>query len=171
MLKTKDSSQAFNWKQSKAEALRFSPVPSEAAWTGEVKKFAIYSAGVPALTVGQQILPHHCPSSKAVVGLLHFTPNGHLIFGLKASKAICYQWLKEDSIACWWETTKCSGSWENSVSWGQLPSEVKEATVRLGEPTADKQQEGREESNPPMPTLLLRAAGRACEERDRNNWV
>jgi len=49
--------------------------------------------------MGEQILLHHCLSSKPV-GLLHFSPYGHLIFGLKPPKAIHYKQLREDRVAC-----------------------------------------------------------------------
>lgn len=74
----------------------------------------ICNVAVPPQTVGQQNLPHHCLSSKPV-GLLHCTPYGRLIFGLKSPKAIHYQQLREERVARCWETTKHTSSWENSV--------------------------------------------------------
>lgn len=64
---------------------------------GEAKK--IYNIAVPPQTAGEQSLPHRCLSSKPV-GLPHFTPYGHLIFGLISPKAIRYQRLREDRVAC-----------------------------------------------------------------------
>lgn len=131
----------------------------------------ICNIAVPPQTVGEQNLLHHCLSSKPV-GLLHFTPYGRLIFDLKSPKAIRYQQLREDRVACWWETTKHSSSWENSVFCeASSLQKLKRQWFTLGSQQPISSRRGGTRATPPCPTLLLRAAGRACGGRDRNSWV
>lgn len=105
--------------------------------------------------VREQNLLLHCPSSKSI-GLLHFTPCGHLIFGLKSPKAICYQQLREDRVACWWETRKHSSSWENSVFCeAGFPNTSKRQQFALGSRQPISSRRGGRRQTPLCPAFLL----------------
>lgn len=151
MLETKDSSQTFDWKQLKAEALRFLLLMNEALQMSGAKKFQYCrfttSSGRAGLAhaAGQAVgLP---PGRKKHKGVRAFHSLWPLIFGLPSTSTINYQWPKKDQLPEYEADEKPHKTQQllgkQQVFWGL----IQEVVAHLWELTADAQQARREEKN------------------------
>lgn len=102
MLETKDSSQTFNWKQLKAEALRFLLLMNEALRMSGAKKLQYChfttSSGRAGLAHAAGWVVGPPPGRKKYKGVRAFHSLWPLIFGLPSPSTIKYQWPREDQV-------------------------------------------------------------------------